>query len=77
MQRSDFEGLFKAMNGFPVVIRTLDPPLHEFLPKREHLMVDIAEAAARRCQGQEGDVEGLRHSGAGAEEEAARAARAR
>ena len=43
MQRSDFEGLFKAMNGFPVVIRTLDPPLHEFLPKREHLMVDLAK----------------------------------
>ena len=30
------------MNGFPVVIRTLDPPLHEFLPKREDLMVDVA-----------------------------------
>ncbi len=30
------------MDGFPVVIRTLDPPLHEFLPKRENLMVDIA-----------------------------------
>jgi pyruvate,orthophosphate dikinase len=30
------------MDGFPVVIRTLDPPLHEFLPKREHLMVDVA-----------------------------------
>ena len=43
MQRSDFAGLFKAMNGFPVVIRTLDPPLHEFLPKREHLMVDVAK----------------------------------
>jgi pyruvate,orthophosphate dikinase len=43
MQRSDFAGLFKAMDGFPVVIRTLDPPLHEFLPKREHLMVDIAK----------------------------------
>ena len=42
MQRSDFEGLFKAMDGFPVVIRTLDPPLHEFLPKRENLMVDVA-----------------------------------
>ncbi len=41
MQRSDFAGLFKAMDGFPVVIRTLDPPLHEFLPKRENLMVDI------------------------------------
>ncbi len=43
MQRSDFAGLFKAMDGFPVVIRTLDPPLHEFLPKREHLMVDVAK----------------------------------
>jgi len=42
MQRSDFAGLFKAMDGLPVTIRTLDPPLHEFLPKREKLMVDIA-----------------------------------
>jgi pyruvate,orthophosphate dikinase len=42
MQRKDFAGLFTAMNGFPVVIRTLDPPLHEFLPKREELMVDQA-----------------------------------
>jgi pyruvate,orthophosphate dikinase len=41
MQRKDFAGLFQAMDGFPVVIRTLDPPLHEFLPKREDLMVDI------------------------------------
>ncbi len=43
MQRKDFAGLFAAMDGFPVVIRTLDPPLHEFLPKRENLMVDIAK----------------------------------
>ncbi|MSV29045.1 MAG: pyruvate, phosphate dikinase [Bryobacterales bacterium] len=43
MQRSDFAGLFKAMDGYPVVIRTLDPPLHEFLPKRENLMVDLAK----------------------------------
>jgi len=42
MQRKDFEGVFKAMDGFPVTIRTLDPPLHEFLPRREDLMVDIA-----------------------------------
>ena len=42
MQRADFAGLFKEMDGFPVVIRTLDPPLHEFLPKRENLMVDLA-----------------------------------
>ena len=43
MQRKDFAGLFEAMDGFPVVIRTLDPPLHEFVPKREDLMVDIAK----------------------------------
>ncbi|MCW5980563.1 MAG: pyruvate, phosphate dikinase [Bryobacteraceae bacterium] len=43
MQRSDFAGLFKEMDGYPVVIRTLDPPLHEFVPKREDLMVDIAK----------------------------------
>ncbi len=43
MQRKDFVGLFAAMDGFPVVIRTLDPPLHEFLPKRENVMVDLAK----------------------------------
>jgi pyruvate,orthophosphate dikinase len=43
MQRADFVGLFKAMKGFPVTIRTLDPPLHEFLPKREDLLVEIKE----------------------------------
>jgi pyruvate,orthophosphate dikinase len=42
MQRDDFAGLFKEMDGYPVIIRTLDPPLHEFLPKRENLMVDLA-----------------------------------
>src|ERR1035441_8987963 len=42
MQRDDFDGVFRAMDGFPVTIRTLDPPLHEFLPRREDLMVDIA-----------------------------------
>jgi pyruvate,orthophosphate dikinase len=41
MQRKDFDGVFRAMDGFPVTIRTLDPPLHEFLPRREELMVDI------------------------------------
>jgi pyruvate,orthophosphate dikinase len=45
MQRKDFIGLFEAMDGYPVIIRTLDPPLHEFLPKRENLMVDIARLA--------------------------------
>jgi pyruvate, orthophosphate dikinase len=41
-QRTDFAGVFKAMDGLPVTIRTLDPPLHEFLPSREELMVNIA-----------------------------------
>jgi pyruvate,orthophosphate dikinase len=42
-QKSDFAGLFREMNGYPVTIRLLDPPLHEFLPRREELMVDVAE----------------------------------
>jgi len=42
MQREDFYGVFKAMHGTPVTIRTIDPPLHEFLPRREDLMVEIA-----------------------------------
>jgi pyruvate, orthophosphate dikinase len=41
MQRADFVGLFKAMESLPVTIRLLDPPLHEFLPKREDLLVEI------------------------------------
>ena len=46
LQRADFHGVFKAMKGTPVTIRTIDPPLHEFLPKREDLMVDIARMEA-------------------------------
>ena len=41
MQRADFDGLFKSMESLPVTIRLLDPPLHEFLPKREDLLVEI------------------------------------
>ena len=47
MQRDDFYGVFKAMHGEPVTIRTIDPPLHEFLPKREELMVEIARLESR------------------------------
>jgi pyruvate,orthophosphate dikinase len=46
LQRGDFYGVFKAMHGCPVTIRTIDPPLHEFLPKREDLMVEIARMEA-------------------------------
>jgi pyruvate,orthophosphate dikinase len=53
LQRKDFYGVFKAMHGSPVTIRTIDPPLHEFLPKREDLMVDIARLEAT------GKTEGL------------------
>ncbi len=41
LQKKDFIGLYREMEGYPVTIRLLDPPLHEFLPKREHLMVEI------------------------------------
>src|SRR5919201_1092502 len=55
LQRDDFYGVFKAMKGRPVTIRTIDPPLHEFLPKREELMVDIAKLEAQRKTGRELD----------------------
>mgnify|MGYP001773115698 CR=1 FL=1 len=48
MQKEDFKGLFREMNGYPVTIRLLDPPLHEFLPKREELMVEIRELELSR-----------------------------
>ena len=47
LQQGDFEGLFEAMTGFPVAIRLLDPPLHEFLPDREELVERIVEARLR------------------------------
>jgi len=40
-QRSDFFGLFEAMDGLPVIIRLIDPPLHEFLPSQEELLVEV------------------------------------
>jgi len=43
MQRSDFEGIYEAMEGFPVTIRYLDPPLHEFLPTDEEDIVALAK----------------------------------
>lgn len=42
MQRDDFKGIFKVMDGYPVVIRTLDPPLHEFLPKDDEQIKMLA-----------------------------------
>ena len=46
LQKQDFIGLYRELKGYPVTIRLLDPPLHEFLPKREQLMVEIARAEA-------------------------------
>ena len=47
LQRGDFEGLFRAMDGLPVVIRLLDPPLHEFLPDHQELLRELAELKVR------------------------------
>ena len=44
MQRADFAGILRAMAGFPVTIRLLDPPLHEFLPQGEHELAEVARA---------------------------------
>ena len=40
-QRNDFEGIFEAMDGLPVIIRLIDPPMHEFLPPREQLLEEV------------------------------------
>jgi pyruvate,orthophosphate dikinase len=53
LQREDFVGIFRAMDGLPVTVRLLDPPLHEFLPDRTSLAVEVAVAEAR------GETEGL------------------
>jgi pyruvate,orthophosphate dikinase len=53
LQRQDFYGVFKEMKGEAVTIRTIDPPLHEFLPKREELMVEIARMEATGKTGSE------------------------
>lgn len=47
-QEKDFEGIFEVMNGLPVIIRLIDPPLHEFLPPKEQL---IEEVTKLRCEG--------------------------
>ena len=52
-QRSDFEGLFEAMDGYPVIIRLIDPPLHEFLPSQEELLEEVVTMRVK------GETEGL------------------
>ena len=46
-QREDFKGILRAMKGLPVVIRLIDPPLHEFLPSLEDLLVEVTTAQAK------------------------------
>ena len=58
-QKKDFYGLFREMRGHPVTIRTLDPPLHEFLPRKEDLMVEIAVLKARKNKEKEKKVQEL------------------
>jgi pyruvate,orthophosphate dikinase len=52
-QRSDFEGLFEAMDGHPVIIRLIDPPLHEFMPDEEKLLEEVVEMRVK------GETKGL------------------
>jgi len=52
-QRSDFEGLFEAMDGYPVIIRLIDPPLHEFLPSEESLLEEVVTMRVK------GETDGL------------------
>ncbi|MGI6425405.1 MAG: pyruvate, phosphate dikinase [Tepidanaerobacteraceae bacterium] len=47
IQQEDFEGIFEVMNGLPVTVRLLDPPLHEFLPNAEELITEIAELKSK------------------------------
>ncbi len=51
-QRKDFEGIFEAMDGLPVIIRLIDPPMHEFLPPREQLLEEVTRL---RCTGENPD----------------------
>jgi len=52
-QRADFEGLFEAMDGYPVIIRLIDPPLHEFMPSEEDL---LEEVVTMRVKGETKDL---------------------
>jgi pyruvate,orthophosphate dikinase len=59
-QTADFEGIFRAMDGLPVVIRTLDPPLHEFLPRTPEEIARLAERLKLENEAIEAKIEELR-----------------
>jgi pyruvate,orthophosphate dikinase len=52
-QRSDFEGIFEVMNGRPVTIRLIDPPLHEFLPSHDELLIDVTRLGDQLYNGKD------------------------
>ncbi|RLE68119.1 MAG: pyruvate, phosphate dikinase, partial [Thermoprotei archaeon] len=60
MQREDFIGIFRVMEGLPVIIRLLDPPLHEFLPQEDEQIREIAEELGVSFEELKAKVEGLR-----------------
>src|SRR5678809_488445 len=62
LQREDFAGLFRAMKGRPVTVRTLDPPLHEFLPHDEAGVRDLASATGRTVEQVHARIEELKES---------------
>ncbi len=62
MQRADFEGIFEAMAGYPVTIRLLDPPLHEFLPHTKDELTPLAKAMQVPVQRLKKLVDGLKES---------------
>jgi pyruvate,orthophosphate dikinase len=62
LQREDFAGLFRAMKGRPVTVRTLDPPLHEFLPHDEQGVRDLARATGKTMDQVHARIEELKES---------------
>jgi pyruvate,orthophosphate dikinase len=62
LQQSDFEGIFEAMDGYPVTIRTLDPPLHEFLPHGQDEIEDLAKKMGIKANKLVSTIEGLREA---------------
>ncbi len=62
LQQSDFEGLFREMDGYPVIIRTLDPPLHEFLPHGNNEIGMLAEKLGLTFNKVKGRVDALREA---------------
>ncbi len=59
MQRADFEGIFRAMEGYPVTIRLLDPPLHEFLPKAADEIAELAKQMGRTVKDVQRTIDSL------------------